>query len=67
MVCFVVTQHTESRVFHSVFATPKHLASRQLKMKSLTKILDPNALEYLAFGKSFIMDRLTARNLNEKL
>ena len=28
MVCFVVTQHTESRVSHSVFATPKHLAFR---------------------------------------
>ena len=31
MVCFVVTQHSESRVSHSVFATPKHLADRQLK------------------------------------
>ena len=30
MVCFVVTQHTESRVSHSVFATPKHLADWQL-------------------------------------
>ena len=28
MVCFVVTQHSESRVSHSVFATPKHLAFR---------------------------------------
>ena len=26
--CFVVTQHSESRVSHSVFATPKHLAFR---------------------------------------
>ena len=28
---------------------------------------DQNALEYLAFGKDFVMDRLTARNLNENL
>ena len=28
MVCFVVTQDSESRVSHSVFATPKHLAFR---------------------------------------
>ena len=58
MVCFVVTQHSESRVSHSVFATPKHLADRQLKIESLTKILDQNALEYLASGKGFILDRL---------
>ena len=32
MVCFVVTQQSESRVSHSVFATPKHLAGRQLKI-----------------------------------
>ena len=31
--CFVVTQHSESRVSHSVFATPKHLA-KQHKIKS---------------------------------
>ena len=30
--------------------------------KSLTKILTENALEYLAFGKDFIMDRLTDSN-----
>ena len=30
--------------------------------KSLTKILTENALEYLAFGKGFIMDRLTDSN-----
>ena len=29
------------------------------EIKSLTKILDQNALEFLAFGKGFIMDRLT--------
>ena len=27
-------------------------------LKSLIKILDQNALEYLAFGKVFILDRL---------
>ena len=35
------------------------------EIKSLTKILDQNALEYLAFGKDFILDRIgDARNLN---
>ena len=38
-----------------------------MKIKSLTKIIDQNALEFLAFGENFIMDRLTARNLNENL
>ena len=34
----------------------------------LTKILDQNALEYLAFGKDFIGDRIgDARNLNQNL
>ena len=28
------------------------------EIKSLTKILDQNALEFLAFGKGFILDRL---------
>ena len=38
------------------------------EIKSLTKILDQNALEYLAFGKDFILDRIgDARNLNENL
>ena len=31
------------------------------------KISTENALEFLASGKGFIMDRLTARNLNENL
>ena len=35
--------------------------------KSLTNISTENALEYLAFGKNFNGDRLTARNLNENL
>ena len=38
-----------------------------MKIKSLTKIIDQNALEFLAFGENFIMDRLTARNLKQKL
>ena len=33
--------------------------SKWIKTKSLTKIIDQNALEYLAFGENFIMDRLT--------
>ena len=36
--------------------------------ESLTKISDQNALEYLASGKGFVMDRIgDARNLNENL
>ena len=36
--------------------------------KSLTKISIENALEYLAFGKGFVMDRIRdARNLNKNL
>ena len=42
-------------------------SGRQL-IKSLTKILTENALEYLAFGDEFIMDRIgDARNLNENI
>ena len=41
--------------------------SGRQQTKSLTKILDENALEYLASGKNFNGDRLTARNLNENL
>ena len=33
MVCFVVTQHTESRVSHSVFATPKIRACKAIPIK----------------------------------
>ncbi|OYP38056.1 hypothetical protein CIK90_06940 [Prevotella sp. P5-126] len=36
-----------------------------LQIKSLTKIIDQNALEFLAFGEGFILDRIgDARNLN---
>ena len=39
-----------------------------LQIKSLTKIIDQNALEFLAFGEGFILDRIgDARNLNENL
>ena len=49
------------------FAAPKHLAVGYPK-KSLTKIFDQNALEYLAFGKDFYGDRIgDARNLNQNL
>ena len=41
--------------------------SGRQQTKSLTKISTENALEYLAFGDEFIMDRLTARNLNKNL
>ena len=43
-------------------------ADRHHKTKSLTRILDENALEYLASRKDFVMDRIgDARNLNENL
>ena len=36
-----------------------------LQIKSLTKILTGNALDFLALGEDFIMDRIgDARNLN---
>ena len=38
-----------------------------MKTKSLTKIIDQNALEFLACGENFILDRLTARNLKQNL
>ena len=39
-----------------------------MKIKSLTIIFNYNALEFLAFGKGFIMDRIgDARNLKENL
>ena len=42
--------------------------STAYKPKSLTKIFDQNALEFLAFGEGFILDRIgDARNLNENL
>ena len=42
--------------------------SGRQQTKSLTNISTENALEYLAFGKGFVMDRIgDARNLNENL
>ena len=39
-----------------------------LQIKSLTKIFDQNAQQYVALQEGFIMDRIIdARNLNEKL
>ena len=39
--------------------------SGRQQTKSLTNISTENALEYLAFGKGFVMDRIgDARNLN---
>ena len=37
------------------------------EIKSLTKILDQNALEYLAFGKDFFGDRLRLEILTKIL
>ena len=46
----------------------RNLDGIQTEIKSLTKILDQNALEYLAFGEGFILDRIgDARNLNKNL
>ena len=42
--------------------------SGRQQTKSLTKIPNQNALEFLASGKDFVMDRIgDARNLNENL
>ena len=45
-----------------IWPTARNISSEfrrnQTEIKSLTKIFDQNALEYLAFGKDFIMDRL---------
>ena len=39
-----------------------------LQIKSLTKIFDQNAQQYVALQEGFIMDRIIdARNLNENL
>ena len=37
------------------------------ELKSSNKNPKQNALEFLAFGENFIMDRLTARNLKQNL
>ena len=44
-----------------------NLKFREAANKIFKKISTENALEFLASGKGFIMDRLTARNLNENL
>ena len=41
--------------------------SGRQQTKSLTKIPNQNALEFLASGKDFVMDRLTARKDDTKL
>ncbi len=38
-----------------------------LQTKSLTKIFDQNAQQYVALLEGFNWDRLTARNLNKNL
>ena len=41
-----------------------NLKFREAANKIFKKISTENALEYLASGKGFVLDRLTARNLN---
>ena len=54
-------------IFYEMLLTQEiiyHSASTNIIFKENP---DQNALEYLAFGKNFNGDRLTARNLNENL
>ena len=54
-------------IFYEMLLTQEiiyHSASTNIIFKENPK---QNALEYLAFGKNFNGDRLTARNLNENL
>ena len=54
-------------LFKEVAYARNNLKFREAANKIFKKISTENALEFLASGKGFIMDRLTARNLNEKL
>ena len=55
-------------IFYEMLLTQEIICnSGRQQTKSLTNISTENALEYLAFGKNFNGDRLTARNLNENL
>ena len=54
-------------IFYEMLLTQEiiyHSASTNIIFKENP---DQNALEFLASGRNFIMDRLTARNLNENL
>ena len=58
--------HGSSEIIHGIIL---EVASQEIypitwELKSLNKNPKQNALEYLAFGKGFIGDRLTARHLN---
>ena len=67
---FGVAQAQEilEEIFFKIGRGPEIICnSGRQQTKSLTKISTENALEYLAFGKNFNGDRLTARNLNENL
>ena len=54
MVCFVVTQHSESRVSHSVFATPKHLAKQPPKKNPFPKTVNCQTVTLVTQKKSFL-------------
>ena len=72
-LCRVVTKQTIGKSFEEIFyemlLRKKYCGfAVYLQIKSLTKIIDQNALEFLAFGEGFILDRIgDARNLNENL
>ena len=66
--CFGVARAQEilEEIFFKMLLRKKYCGfAVYLQIKSLTKIIDQNTLEFLAFGKGFIMDRIgDARNLN---
>ena len=55
-------------LFKEVAYARNNLKFREAANKIFKKISTENALEYLALGKGFVMDRIgDARNLNENL
>ena len=61
----VASQEILEEIFYEMLLRKKYCGfAVYLQIKSLTKIIDQNALEFLAFGENFIMDRIgDARNL----
>ena len=64
-IFLVATLEILEEIFFKMLLRKKYCGfAVYLQIKSLTKIIDQNALEFLAFGKGFIMDRIgDARNL----
>ena len=68
MFFWLLRKKSLEEIFYEMLLRKKYCGfAVYLQIKSLTKIIDQNALEFLAFGENFIMDRLTARNLKQNL